>query len=422
MPVGHVIDAETKLPVSSDNVYADMDGDDVPDLAVGRIPAHSDDDVDNVRTKVAAYDATYAVGAWNRRLSVFASTSGFGEPIDTMIEQLVFQIVEEVPYDFDFTMTYAKQQSPYVWIPEKFSDKVYERIDEGALMVTYVGHGYSQGFATLAWGSRSFPILDTTQLTRITAAPKAPILSLIACATGAFDTSDSVSEKVLRSAVGPVAVMSSTENSSPYPNAIFIRELGQAMLVLRTPTVGGAFVVAKQRLFNVNDALRQTIDSQVGALLDAPSRDAEKHSHLHMYTLFGDPAMRIAYPAKAGGLVVPSGSVAPGTSFSVSAAIGGFAATGKATVTLESARSTVLGTIKTVPADADPTRDGVIQSNYVTANDKVVARADAALANGALSTKLDVPAGLAAGDYHVKVYADDGRHDAVLSAIVTVKP
>ncbi|HEX7601285.1 MAG TPA: C25 family cysteine peptidase, partial [Polyangiaceae bacterium] len=202
-------------PVDTDNSYADMDGDGIPDLAIGRIPVRSDADVDLVRGKIAAYEASYPVGKPARRINLFASTSGFGEPADTLIEALVFKIVEEVPYEYDITMTYAKQDSPYVFVPERFSDKVYERINEGALMVTYVGHGYQEGFASLQWGNASFPILDTTQLSKITSAPKAPLLTLIACATGAFATGDSVSEQILRGAGGPVAVLSSTENSHP---------------------------------------------------------------------------------------------------------------------------------------------------------------------------------------------------------------
>jgi hypothetical protein len=419
VPVGHWPDPSTGQSVSTDDTYADMDGDGIPDLAVGRIAVRSDADVDAVRAKVAANDSTYAVGLQNRRLNLFASTSGFGEPIDTMIENMVFQIIEEIPYDFDITMTYAKQTSPYVYVPEQFSDKVYDRINEGALMVTYVGHGDPTGFATLDWSGVSYAILDTTQLSKIAAAPRAPILTLIACATGAFDTSDCVSEQIQRDPVGPVAVMSSTENSHPYPNAIFIRELGQVLTATRPHTLGEAFVSAKDRMIHNDDALRQSIDAQVGALLTPDARTALLKSHLYMYTLFGDPAMAIAYPGAAT-LVVPA-QVSRGAELDVTGTLPGLGATAQATVTLETARSTIAGTIQTVPADGDPTRDGVIEANYSTANDKTVVRVVVPVSGGALSAKLNVPATVATGTYHAKVYADDGTHDVAASASVTVQ-
>lgn len=408
-------------PVVTDNVFADMTDDGIPDLDIGRIPVSTDDDVDRVRAKIAKYESTYVVGPHARRINLFASTSGFGEPADTLIETLVFKIVEEVPYDFDITMTYAKQDSPYVFVPERFSDKVYERINEGALMVAYVGHGYQQGFATLEWNKASFPILDTAQLSKIQDGPKAPLLTLIACATGAFSTGDSVSEAILRSAVGPVAILSSTENSHPYPNAIFVRELGQVLAVQRAPTVGEAFRIAKERMIRNDDALRKTIDNAVSSQIDSTERTDLKRSHLDMYTLFGDPAMRIAYPGAGATVTVPP-TVAPGASADVSVAVKDGITTGNVLFTLEIARGDVRGALQAVPADGDPGRDAIIEANYAMANQKVVVSATATLAAGAASAKLAVPADLAPGDYHVKVYADDGARDVAGSAVLHVGP
>ncbi len=412
-------DPETSLAVTTDNVYADMNGDDIPDLALGRIPARTDEEVDRVLAKVRAYESTYTVGAWNRRLNIFASTSGFGEPADTLIEQLVFNIVEEIPYEYDLTMTYARKDSPYVFVPEKFSDKVYERISEGALMVTYVGHGFKDGFATLDWSGRSFPILDTSQLSKITASAKMPILTLIACATGAFDEGESISEKILKSPTGPVAVLSSTEDSQPYPNAIFVRELGQVMALTREPTLGLAFVSAKKRMIDNADALRVMIDQRAGGLLMPAVRASQKKSHLYMYTLFGDPAMRIAYPGK-GALTAPA-TAAPGATFDVTATLTGLGE-GRALVTLETARTKIPGAITPVPADGDATRDTVIAENYAVANDKVVAKVDATFTTGSLVTTVTVPSDLPAGDYQLKVYAEDGKKDLALAVRVVVKP
>ena len=56
------------------------------------------------------------------------------------------------------------------------------------------------------------------------------------------------------------------------------------------------------------------------------------------------------------------------------------------------------------------------------ANQKVVVSATATLAAGAASAKLAVPADLAPGDYHVKVYADDGARDVAGSAVLHVGP
>ncbi|MBS1152438.1 MAG: hypothetical protein H6Q89_4136, partial [Myxococcaceae bacterium] len=230
---------------------------------------------------------------------------------------------------------------------------------------------------------------------------------------------DSLSERILRSANGPPAVLSSTEVSHPYANAIFTRELSQALAARQAPTVGLAFVEAKRQTLVNDDALRQTIDAQVGLLLDVPTRVALKRSHQYMYTLFGDPAMRLAWPGGGVVLTVPTTPVTAGTDLTVSATFTALAQ-GQATVTLETRRSAYRGALVAVPADNSPGRNAAIIANYATANNPVVVSATTAIAGSALSVKLAVPADLAPGEYVVKLYADDGVRDAAASATITV--
>ncbi len=419
IPGGQYVETLGDVTVLTDNTYADMDGDHIPDLALGRIPVSTDADAESVLEKTRAYESVYEVGTWNRRLNLFASTAGFGDEADAEIEAMVFKVVEEIPYDFDITLTYAKQTSPYVFVPERFSDKVYDRINEGSLMVTYVGHGYESGFATLRWSGADFPILDTTQLGKVAVTHKSPLLTLIACLTGKF-TEDSVSERLLRTAKGPAVVFASTEVSHPYANAIFVRELSQVLTKTRAPTVGELFVQAKRRSIENGDPLRQQIELVAGFLLDEATRESLRRSHLYMYTLFGDPALRIPYVRERVDIASP-GAATPGTNLAVTAAIPNVPS-GSARVSLEAARSTIPGELVAVPPDGDPTRDSVIEQNYATANRHAVAETTASYEAGSLAATLAVPAGLAAGDYYVTVYAHDGSKDAFGSARVTVTP
>jgi hypothetical protein len=337
-----------------------------------------------------------------------------------VIENIAFDIVESVPYGFDMSMTYAKQESPFVYPPEKFSDKVYERINEGSLMVSYVGHGSTGGFASLSWNGSSYPILDTGELEKMAVSHKTPILLFVACSTGSFDTGESISERIVALPNAPSSVISSTEVSHPVANAIFIYEFSQTIARLPVATVGEAFLVAKDRLITNNDAMREQIDSITEWIMSPSEYQALKRSHLHMYSLLGDPAMRIAFPAHQSSVVLTPAEVAAGGSVAVAADLGDLGA-GDALVTLESTRSVILGTIEPVPADGDPGRDAVIEANYATANSKVISSQTVPHADGSLSLSIEVPADLDAGDYYVKVYADDGTSDSVGSAQLTVQ-
>jgi len=406
--------------ITSDNFYADLDGDHLPDLAVGRIPAVDDAQVDLVRAKVDDYETVYEVGEWNRRINVFASEAGFGAFIDALIENAAFDIVETMPYDWDLTMTYGKQTSPYVYVPDEFSDKVYERINEGSLMVTYVGHGYSGGFTTFEWDEQEYLILDTTNIENALAVEhKQPILSFIACNTGAFDTGTSVSERILFSPDGPCAIMSSTEISHPVPSALFIYETGQVMLADRTPTLGEAFVAAKIAMAEGDDEMHEQIGEMAAAMMEQDEIDALFRTHQHMYTLFGDPAARIPYPPGSADVSVAPSTVAAGGEIDVTADLGDLDS-GQARVTLESLRSEILGQLQPVPDPADPGFAEIVAANYETANDKVAVDEPALHAGGSLSATLSVPDDLPPGDYFVKVYAHDGVRDAIGATAIEV--
>lgn len=422
IPAGEYVEGFDQSKVVTDNLYADMDGDHIPDVALGRVAVTTEAEADLVLEKTKKYETTYEVGTWNRRFNLFASTGGFGDEVDAQIESLVFEIIEEIPYDYEATMTYAKQASPYVFVPEKFSDKVYERMNEGSLMMAYLGHGDEKGFATLEWNGASFPILDTNPLaSKIEVVHKTPILTLIACLTGRFTFGDSVSEQILKTKTGPIAVLSSTEVSHPYANALFIRELAQSVTISKKATVGEAFIDAKRRTISNNDALRKKIEGLIGFLIDVKEREALRRSHLYMYELFGDPALTIAYPKKQAELTLSTTTAAPGAEIKVTAKIPDIGK-GQALVTLESRRSNVTGSIKPVPPDGDASRDAVIAENYAAANDHAVAKKTLQHEGATFETTLTVPLAVPPGDYFVRVHADDGKIDAVGAAKVTVGP
>lgn len=405
--------------ITTDHRYADLDGDDLPDLAVGRLPADSEVAVDAYLAKVAAAEAEALVGPWNRRINMFAGSYGQGALVDSLIEKLVNKVLDEISYDFDITMTYASQDSPYVYVPEDFSDQVYARINEGSLLVSYIGHGSADSFDQLYWSGVPYPILDLEQLDKLNIKNRSPIVTLIACAMGAFDHGESVSEVLLADPGGPAVVLSSTEDSDVYPNTIFVRELGLAITEERPGTAGEAFVRAKQRVIAQVDSLRAQIDNAFGLTTSDADLDALRRSHLYMYTLFGDPALQIRYPRSVTIAASPD-DVAAGGVLAVEVSAPGLSG-GQVRVTLETPRSQIPHPLVPVPADGELGRDEAILANYAAANDKTVAAVVAPLADGALAVDLPVPAELAAGIYHLKVYADAGVDDAFGSTVVHVK-
>src|SRR5262245_134717 len=102
--------------IASDEPYADIDNDQIPDLAVGRIPADSADELAAVVRKILRYEQQSdgpADDTWQRRLHVVAGVGGFGLLADSFIEAAgasVFQ--QSVPAGYAVLPTMANPASP----------------------------------------------------------------------------------------------------------------------------------------------------------------------------------------------------------------------------------------------------------------------------------------------------------------------
>lgn len=420
IPAGVHVDPQDQTEIASDNIYADMDGDDIPDLAPGRITARSNEEVDLIRQKIERYETSYEPGPWNRRINVFASTGGYTGSLDQVIENIAMDIADTISYDYDFSLTYAAQNSPFVYIPQKLSDMIYQRLNEGALFVTYLGHGNEQGLDRLTWNDREYAIWDVEQLeAKLEVEHKLPILAIVACLTGAFLDDDALAEQVLRLDRAPPAIIASTEISHPYANAILTRELAVVATEHLEPTVGLLFQRGKERLVHQQDSLRKTMDLLGALMLSEQEREALKRTHLHMYTLFGDPAMSLQVVRGRAEVSIATDKINAGADLQVTVDFDNLDS-GRATFSLETRRKVILEEIQTVPGDDDPTRDEVIDANYRSANNKVVVAEDVDVSDRRASVTLSVPADLPKDTYYIKVYASSGDQDAFGHRAITI--
>jgi hypothetical protein len=409
-------------PVTSDTSIADLDGDHVPDVAVGRIPAQDADDADPVLERTRELEQAYDVGQWNYLVNVFASEAGFGDIIDEMIEQAGFDAVREVPTEWAFSFTYARFTSPYAYPPALFSDRVYDLLNDGSFMNIYIGHGWEGGFDDVLWGDERAPILDTEDLDQLDISHRSSLLLLAACLTGAFDADENLAGAFLLQSGGPVAIVASTELSHPYANGVLLREIAQAGLVTRHRTVGEVVLDAKRRMVdNADDDVRQMLDTY--AVVDPTSATAELREdlilqHEHAYVLFGDPAHEVQYPAGTIDVQVESDEVVSGEDVRACVQVHGPPA-GHAIVTLETDRETIGQELAEVALD-DPDRDDVVVANNAAANDKVIERWEGDYEGGGFSVAFPTSAGRT-GRLTVRVYATSGDLDALGSAEVLVR-
>lgn len=389
----------------TDNPYGDLDGDGVPEVAVGRVPARSHAQARDYLDKVKDHESSYEPGLWNRRISIYTGEANFGAEIDALLEYAMFEGLKAISHDFDIIGAYDNKTSDYYYTP--FEDKVVELFNQGNLMTVYVGHGdedWTQG-------------LTTEQIARIDCRHRLPVVFFFACYAGNYaGNNDSLVETLLWKDGGAVAAIGSTDVSHPYGNAVLAYEVPRAALDERQPTAGQVLMRAKQLMVdNQGDDFRTMVSASAFIALDQMGDDTPlatiEYQHCDLYNLVGDPAVAMKYPRLPVQVNPPPRPLTPG-SMTVTGTVPGLVQ-GSAYVTLEVERDRYVHPL--TPVDPKRPSQAVIQANWAKANDKIIVGLTVPVTNGAFTAELTWDTGVVkAGDW-IKVLAHDGSVDGGLA-------
>ena len=379
----------------TDNTYGDLDGDGVPEAAVGRVPARTPDEAAAYLDKVAQFEADRQPGLWNRRLVVFAGDSGFGPDFDAIAESVILDSLALVNHSFDVWGVWNNPASDYYYVP--FTDKVVDLFDQGAVAAFYIGHGSS------AYNDA----LSQTQLDAMVLDDRPPFAFFFACSNGSYaGDAGSISEAVLWQPGGPIAAFAASDLTHPYANAIYPYEMQRALFDALPSTFGQAIRLAKIASIENQDETRDVMEAfaALSGVTDEEMATIERET-LDLYNLLGDPALPTLYAPGAVEFDAVVGAVADGH-----VDVSGWTPnvqTGSAFVTLEVDANQHLGLL-------DPDRDdpAVINSNWAIANDRLAAQLDVPVVNGRFEASLDFDPDLPGDAWFIKVYADDGEQDA----------
>ena len=385
---------------ATDNTYGDVDGDGVPEAAVGRIPVFTEAQAAAFLEKAKGFESQYENGLWNRRVAVYTGVGGFGAEIDGLIEGVTMDALKRVSHAFDIVGAYANPSSPYYYTP--FEEKVVELFNGGSLLTVYVGHG----------SSGSMQGLTGDQIDQIKCEHRLPFALFFACLTGNYPADEpSIAEQVLALPRGPIAVFASTDISHPYANAVFVYEAQRVLLDERPKTFGEAMMRAKWALMHHEDDFRQLMDTVATVQVPWDQQERLRRQHLDLYNLLGDPATPMHYPATNAAFDPVQGKM-PNGPLHVSGEVPDMAS-GLAFITLETERDVILQKLDPVdPKNPDP---ATVQANWEKAVNKVVVSKTVPVNSSHFEADLEVPEDLPTGTYYVKVYADGVTVDGARS-------
>jgi hypothetical protein len=265
-----------------DECYGRLSGDDaLSDLYIGRLPAASAAQAEEMVAKIIAYETAPNSRSWERRLVLVADNAV--EEWESVFEAINEEAAALLPTGFDTPQRFylTEYENEQLAVSDLTAD-LLAAIDAGALLVNYAGHG-SLGI----WATER--ILDNrggayrSDVASLANAGRYPFVVNMACLTGYFlnpqpqSAWQSLAEGLMRPAdKGAVAAFMPTGMTEPDGQQLMSNALYAAIFNQDTRTLGPAVAAAKEQLLANGGPLYQET--------------------ANTFMLFGDPATTLKLP------------------------------------------------------------------------------------------------------------------------------
>jgi hypothetical protein len=287
--------------LATDNWFADVDDDVIPDVAIGRWPVDTSLQLSMLIEKTIAYEQQASHGIWRRRVNLVAGVGGFGVLADAVLETATRSFIQQgIPESYRTSMTYASWRSPYCPDPRRFRSEVIQRMNEGCLCWVYIGHGQRTELDWVRVPIGVAPIFESADVQRLKCTQGPPIAVFLSCYGAAFDgAEDCLSEQMLMHATGPVAVIGGSRMTMPYGMAVLSQSLMHEMFERRPETLGEVLLAAKkQAMAGAEDGVQRPLLDTLARVMTPGSTnlEAERREHVLMFHLLGDPLLRLTHP------------------------------------------------------------------------------------------------------------------------------
>ena len=229
--------------VPADELYGDLDGDNVPDLAVGRLAVNTLTEAQAVVDKIIAYDPPGGdearVQPWQRR-ALFVADNADGENDFPALSDEIIQ--EYLPSDLIPQRIYLGET-----VPDAVSARaaISDALQSGVWMVQYTGHG-----APERWAAEQ--IWRTTDVPGLHNADRLPVMMTFNCLDGyfAYPGRPSLAETMQRQpGGGSIAAISPSSLGMTQDQQLFRQILMSTMFHDGVRELGRALTLTKQRFY-----------------------------------------------------------------------------------------------------------------------------------------------------------------------------
>jgi hypothetical protein len=254
-----------------DHRFVTVSGDDIlPDMFIGRIPAESASEANAAVDKIMKYEEKPYRGQWQSRI-LLAADDEKSKSGDEVFEDSRVELANGyIPVGYDVVDVYLRRVGePYI-----ARKMINTEINRGVVMLEYAGHGGAHSWAH----EYIFGWEDVEKLQNYN---RYPFVITTTCENGYFDNPTGGNKSImelflLKPNGGAVACLSATRLTYGQGNATFDKILYPEIFSEKPPILGKIISAAKIEFINL------------GIATWVPSAE--------QYTLFGDPATRLALP------------------------------------------------------------------------------------------------------------------------------
>jgi hypothetical protein len=245
---------------ADDNWYASLKSANTPDIAIGRIPASTEEQAFEYIRKVIEYEQ-------------FGESKSDKALVVSSVEASFQDLATQVQTRFGDHFSTTTLLFPETEVATREVQRLREEINSGVQALYYIGHGG-------AWVWRVGPtdyarqkdLFSPNDIALLQNRKHYPVISASSCYTTSFDYQYGIGEAfVLQPHAGAIAVIGTPWKGTVYEGHMFNMHFYEQYLDPKTERLGEAFAAAKDRM-------RPARDDQVDA---------------QTFTLLGDPCLKL---------------------------------------------------------------------------------------------------------------------------------
>jgi Peptidase family C25 len=371
----------------SDNAFGLIDKDFLPSVAVGRFPANTVAEAQQMVKKTIAFERDASPGEWRNRLTLLIGNPGGSSPVEKRFAEMFMQSLmqgrlQRVAPFWTGRAIVVMDNSPFFVPKEKNRELSLRYLEEGQLFSVYLGHSAASGFwlgprlDRKDWGEKNFP----------------GILFSCGCyGCQLTEKDEGYALAAMRNPAGPVAAIGAHGESYSAFGQFAIDGLLDCLSRDNPPQRLGDYwlAIAKGLASAKMDALTFYMYDQADGSRGKTSLQAQRGEHLEMWMLLGDPALRLPLRLPTIRLEGPA-AAQPGKIVKVRGSLpAGFKGTALR-LTLERPLGSAVPGLEPLPKEPAKA-SAIIMANHERANSVSLVTRDIQAKDGQFEVELQIP-------------------------------